>query len=440
MKDAAKSYSEIAIIYYFTSKYDSSILYNEKAEELLKISGDTNQLANTVFNKAGVYNTQKKFIESIKCYYKAQFYSRALHDSGGVADCYRNIAKVYVDLKQYNNALECLKEHLKISQRIKSFGRVSGSYLDFATTFEKLNKPLEAIKYYRLHIDLKDSLIENDEKNKLLELEAKRSFNNVVQKNKIRELEQNQKDIVTQQQLQQQKLIRNTFIVGSILLVLLIVLLINRNQLKSKIEMEKMRNRLSRDLHDDIGSTLSSINILSRTAQTNLHHTGDEKAKLSLEKINERSQRLLDNMSDIIWNINPGNDTIEEVMSRMREYATTILEAKNIDYVFNFPVEKMECRLNMEVKNNMYLIFKEAVNNLSKYSQCTVAKLSLTFYEKNIHMKIDDNGKGFDDDGIKHRGGLNNMQHRAEEIKGTIKIDSVIEKGTIIELTMPRYC
>jgi signal transduction histidine kinase len=145
-------------------------------------------------------------------------------------------------------------------------------------------------------------------------------------------------------------------------------------------------------------------------------------------------------MSDIIWNINPGNDTIEEVMSRMREYATTILEAKNIDYVFNFPKEKMDCTLSMEVKNNMYLIFKEAVNNLSKYSGAANAKLSLTFDDKNIHLKIEDNGKGFKEDEIKHRGGLSNMQHRAEEIKGVIKINSVIEKGTNIELTMPRYC
>lgn len=81
--------------------------------------------------------------------------------------------------------------------------------------------------------------------------------------------------------------------------------------------MERMRSRLSRDLHDDIGSTLSSKNFLSRTAQTNLQQTHDEKTKASLDKINERSQRLLDNMRDIIWNINPGNDTIEEVMSRM---------------------------------------------------------------------------------------------------------------------------
>jgi len=259
-------------------------------------------------------------------------------------------------------------------------------------------------------------------------------------KETIAKSEQQKKDAIMQQQLQNQKIIRNSFIVGSALLLLLIIVLINRNKLKRTVEMEQMRSRLSRDLHDDIGSTLSSINILSRTAQNNIQHSVDQKTKESLEKINERSQRLLDNMSDIIWNINPGNDTIEEVMSRMREYATTILEAKNIDYTFNFPKEKMDCKLTMEVKNNLYLIFKEAVNNLSKYSGASNATLSLTFDEKNIHLKIEDNGNGFNEQEIKHRGGLSNMQHRAEEIKGVITINSVVEKGTVIDLSLPRYC
>jgi signal transduction histidine kinase len=247
-------------------------------------------------------------------------------------------------------------------------------------------------------------------------------------------------NLINEQEIQKHKIIRNSLIAGSILLMLLLVVLINRNKLKRAVEMEKMRSRLSRDLHDDIGSTLSSINMLSRTAQHNLHQTGDEKTKASLEKINLRSQRLLDNMSDIIWNINPGNDTLEEVMSRMREYATTILEAKNIDYTFNFPKEQMDCKLSMEVKNNLYLIFKEAVNNLSKYSGASNVVLSLIFDEKYIHLKIEDNGIGFSEDEIKHRGGLHNMQHRAEEIKGVIKIGSSMENGTKVELTLPRYC
>ena len=208
---------------------------------------------------------------------------------------------------------------------------------------------------------------------------------------------------------------------------------------QNEIELMEMRTRLSRNLHDDIGSTLSSINILSLTAQNNLKQKDDEKIKVSLEKINERSQRLLDNMRDIIWNISPGNDTVDEMMSHMHEYATTILEAKNIDYAFNFPDQQMDCKLTMKVKSNLYLIFKEAVNNLSKYSNATKVNLSLIFSEKEIQLTITDNGMGFNQHEIKHRGGLVNMQHRAQEMNGTLAIKSEINKGTQIELTMPRY-
>jgi signal transduction histidine kinase len=285
---------------------------------------------------------------------------------------------------------------------------------------------LEAMNKY---LALNSDSLRNETRNRVSEMEV------------ALESEKNQQQIdLISKDKERQKIIRNAFIAGSLLLFLLMFVLINRNKLKRTIEMERMRNRLSRDLHDDIGSTLSSINILSRTAQLNLKETTDEKTKASLEKINERSQRLLDSMGDIIWNINPGNDTIEEVMSRMREYATTLLEAKNIDYTFNFPKQKMDCRLSMEVKNNLYLIFKEAVNNLAKYSGCTHVTLALAFDEKNIHLNIEDNGIGFDDQEIKHRGGLLNMQQRAVEIKGRISIHSVIDKGTRIELTMPRYC
>ncbi len=222
----------------------------------------------------------------------------------------------------------------------------------------------------------------------------------------------------------------------------------SKNLVKAIKEKEeavyKERQRLSRDLHDDIGSTLSSINILSNMVLRNeilqQPDASGEKLKSAIEKINDRSQRLLDNMSDIVWCINPENDTMEEVLARMRLYATTLLEAKRIEYKIDFPNENVDFKLTIDSKNNIFLIFKEAVNNLSKYSGCTQANLSLTFDEKNIHLKIEDNGKGFNAAEINHRGGLSNMQHRAEEIKGTIKINSIEEKGTKIELSMPRYC
>ena len=201
--------------------------------------------------------------------------------------------------------------------------------------------------------------------------------------------------------------------------------------------VHKERQRLSRDLHDDIGSTLSSINIISNMVLRNKTLSTDEKLKSSIEKINERSQRLLDNMSDIVWCVNPENDVMEEVLARMRIYATTLLEAKGINYSIYFPTQNVDHKLSLDVKNNLYLIFKEAVNNLAKYSCCSKATLSLIVDEKNIRLKIQDDGIGFNTEEVKHRGGLINLQQRAEEIKGRITVSSEIGKGTAIELTMP---
>ncbi|MEO8149122.1 MAG: tetratricopeptide repeat protein [Bacteroidia bacterium] len=438
-----KNEEETYIIYnYYGLEYLDNNNY-KKALENFKIAltmfektHNTNVVQGILGNIGDTYRKQGDIENALKYHYKALEVAKTRGDATMGFQFYR-LAKDYFMAKDYGKAKLFTNKFLAVNKEIDAIDWISDAKLMLVHIDSLTGNYKDAFLHYQEYILHRDKMKNEDVRKAVI----KEKFQAEYDEQKTREmLMQNKKDAIAQQQLQKQKLIRNTFIVGSILLLLVIVLLINRNQLKHKIAMEKMRNRLSRDLHDDIGSTLSSINILSRTAQTNLHHTGDEKTKSSLEKINERSQRLLDNMSDIIWNINPANDTIEEVMSRMREYATTILEAKNIDYVFNFPKEIMDCRLNMEVKNNMYLIFKEAVNNLSKYSGCTIAKLSLTFDEKNIHIKIEDNGKGFNDDETKHRGGLNNMQHRAEEIKGTIKINSVIERGTEIELTMPRYC
>ncbi|MBK8683869.1 MAG: hypothetical protein IPN26_02175 [Bacteroidetes bacterium] len=120
-------------------------------------------------------------------------------------------------------------------------------------------------------------------------------------------------------------------------------------------------------------------------------------------------------MSDIIWNVNPNNDSMEELLSRMREYATTVLEAKEIEYTLDFGGEA-KSKISLQIKSNLYLIFKEAVNNLAKYSECTHAIIKFSQIDKKIHLCVEDNGKGFDLKEISHRGGLYNMQHRADEI------------------------
>ncbi|HUM46753.1 MAG TPA: sensor histidine kinase [Chitinophagales bacterium] len=346
-------------------------------------------------------------------------------------------AKVLLNKKEYSKTQAVLDDALLPDT---SYHHLNKSVVDLCETrfkyYEAIGNHAEAVKCFERYLAKATRFNAEDTRAKIERVKIE--FENEEEKSKLKK-EQEQKEAIATKQIRQEKMIRNFLIGGSVLLLLLTGVLINRNKLKRTIEMERMRNRLSRDLHDDIGSTLSSINILSRTAQDNLNRADTEKARLSLEKMNERSQRLLDNMSDIIWNIHPGNDSMQEVMSRMREYAATLLEAKNIDCTFDFPDEKTDFRFSMEVKNNIYLIFKEAVNNLSKYSRCTHATLTLKLDENNVHLKIQDNGIGFNEQELAHLGGLKNMQHRAEEIKGILAVTAVKDRGTTVELTFPRH-
>ena len=203
-------------------------------------------------------------------------------------------------------------------------------------------------------------------------------------------------------------------------------------KLKSVQRVEAIRNKLSRDLHDDIGGTLSSINMLSRASTT----LNVESAAYSLDKIHQRSQKILGKMSDIIWNINPQNDGVEDMITRMRNYAAIMLEASGIEYQMNFPKEKLDDKISLDKKSNTYLIFKEAINNLCKYSQATLAILEVNYRDKKLYVHVEDNGKGFDITQLNHRGGLDTMKQRAKEMKATLTIESTITKGTSIKLVV----
>lgn len=223
-----------------------------------------------------------------------------------------------------------------------------------------------------------------------------------------------------------------------ILLVIIfsLIYLFYRIKIQQFKHVLNLRNKLSRDLHDDIGSTLSSINILSKSTLLQLADTKDSKVKESVAKVTERSQRLLDNMSDIVWNMNPDNDTLDDLISRIRSYASSMLEAKGINCDFDFPNEDLGIHLPMDKRNNIYLIFKEAVNNLVKYSKATQATISLKQEGKMLQLLINDNGVGFDEKYLPRKSGLNNIFHRTKEMKGNVTIVSAPNNGTQMSITI----
>ena len=210
--------------------------------------------------------------------------------------------------------------------------------------------------------------------------------------------------------------------------------LVRMYRLKQKLKLEKLRLNIARDLHDDIGSALGSINLLSENANRHLsaHKPADEVAG-TFQKIGYSAQMVLDSMDDIIWAINPEKDSLKDLLIRMREFAIPLMEAKSIQFSMNMQAEE-DMKPSMELKRNIYLIFKEAIFNIVRHSESTKVEIDVLFGSKIFEMKIADNGKGFDRNILSSRNGLKNMKKRAGMSGADLQIDSKPGEGTVIKL------
>ncbi|HYC27547.1 MAG TPA: triple tyrosine motif-containing protein, partial [Chitinophagaceae bacterium] len=200
-----------------------------------------------------------------------------------------------------------------------------------------------------------------------------------------------------------------------------------------KERLEKIRERIATDLHDDMGSTLSSIRIFSDVAINQLAGTQPQVVPM-LEKISNNASQLSDNMQDIIWTIKQDHDKLEDLVARIREFGLKLCDAKDIAFKVHISDSFKTSRLNLEQRRNLYLIFKESLNNAIKYSNCTIIQLFITQQRKHLKMVIEDNGRGFREEGITKGNGLKNIRKRAQEINGSVTIESEPEKGTRIDV------
>ncbi len=209
--------------------------------------------------------------------------------------------------------------------------------------------------------------------------------------------------------------------------------LLYRYRLNQALKFEKLRNKISLDLHDDIGSTLSSISILSEMA---LHENQPAEAEEMLHEIKENSLSLMERMDDIVWSINPHNDSLESLFLRIKTFASKLFEAKEINYIIQIDEKIKQVQLQMEFRQHIYLIMKEAINNLVKYSACTETKIIVNHSGSHLSIIVKDNGKGFDMQKIKYGNGLNSMKQRAKNMRADLQISSHINEGTVIILSV----
>lgn len=245
--------------------------------------------------------------------------------------------------------------------------------------------------------------------------------------------------IIQQKQIKNQSLIRNLLLGLSGLIVLLAFLSFNRYKLKKKIEQQAsiiaMRNNISENLHDDIGSSLSNISLLNSLAQNN--RLNPERQYEYLTKAGEEIQYVSESISDIVWNINPRYDNIQNLLVRMRRYAADMMDGKNIDYQINFSDEVDQIFLNMDKRRHFYLFYKEAINNLVKHANAEKVLVELAIKNNQVLLKIEDDGIGFNAEVPGTGNGMTSLKKRAEALDGQMQLFSEPGTGTRVELQFP---
>ncbi len=198
--------------------------------------------------------------------------------------------------------------------------------------------------------------------------------------------------------------------------------------------LERLRNRIAADLHDEVGSSISTIAIYSKIVQEQMDSLTFEKEPL-LKKINDFATEIMASMNEIVWSINTKNDAFEHIISRMREHAIQLFEAKGFRLHFDFDDNILHSKLSMERRREFYLIYKEALNNIAKYAEAQNVWINLVSSNNKIILKIRDDGKGFDLADKKGGNGLNNMQQRAATLHGKLSVISSVGNGTEILLS-----
>ncbi|GAB3715889.1 hypothetical protein GCM10027592_56720 [Spirosoma flavus] len=296
----------------------------------------------------------------------------------------------------------------------------------------------QAYWHYKSFIVYRDNIYNQQKTQQLTEVKMQYAFE---KKDALVQAEQQKKAAQIQllQQKTQQAQFRSTalLVIGGLVLLLgaaVSVWLLNRSRLRRLEEAQQLRTQIAQDLHDEVGSTLSSISMLSSHIDTLLRQNRAESAQKVIQKVYSDARQILESMDEIIWTIKPSNDSLQRILLRLQTYAQPLMESKGIQFSFQITTEVAQVPIPIEHRRNVYLIGKEALTNLAKYSQATQALVRITKADHQLQVWIEDNGQGFDPTQPSQRTGQVSMQQRAQAMGGRLRIHSAPGQGTRLEL------
>ena len=460
-------------------EYDNALIYLFKSKQIKEQLNDQLGLSSSLNSIGIIYMDQKKYPEALDYMQQALVIRQRLQVRGDEAASYGNIGKLYKEMNDpvkandYFAKAAVLAKELNLSNVLSFVDLEKGSMKktkNDSTASDADGKALllgleNAVKsgdkkwelsaygylgdYFMKHKDyeqeafylkkqqrLNDTLFNSDLKYQVKNIENKYELDK-----KQQEIELLKKDALLKDAgAAKNKAIKTATVIGAILLCAIALILFNRyttiQKTKRLLEIEKLRNEIARDLHDDIGSTLSSINISGKIALQQIV-SGQNDARELVMKIGERAQKMMDAISDIVWSINPHNDNMESMITRMHEYAAETLEIQSIPFVLTIGNTVSKAGIALNQRKEIYLIFKEAINNIAKYAAPANVTIRLFTATGLLNMIITDDGAGFDEATVVNGNGLRNIRARAGAIGAQLAMATAPGKGCSLTLQLP---
>ncbi len=460
------SLNSIGNIHTALGNYKDAIEYFKKALPIAEKAQNFLGIAMNLGNIGECYYLQSQ-LDSAKKYYTLSLdYNKKLSNEKdrmkGIAICYGSLGNIYKEVGDLGKARFLFRESLDINKQLGDKMFISQSYNFLGDTYLRGNSLNPALNMFNEALSIAKEIGSKTEIRSafagLMKVyEGKGDYHKALNfSNQVKQytdsiymessnLHMKLVEAIYQSESEQSKikLLETTrqndrlMMIGSLILFALLLIagllyylrnrLIERNtRLQRELEI---RTQIASDLHDDMGSSLSSIHIFSE-----LLRKQDHKSEELLNKIEENAKETLDALDDIIWLVKPSNDKFSNLSMHIGQYAVPLFEGKNINAQIDFPDWISETPLPMESRRNIFLIIKESINNLIKYSDCTEALVKAEYVNDDILFTVKDNGKGFNPEMLTTRNGLKNLKARAGQINAVLNIQSAPGEGTLITL------
>ena len=437
--------NNMGVVYEQQLKYKKALKMYSNALEIYKSKADEQKISMVLNNLAIVQKYLKNYPESIKNYKSALVLSEKLGDKFMVAANQNNLGNVYALTGNYTKSLELCQLANANAKAIDVKEVIIESYDGISIAYEKLNQFTNAIKFRKLYEQEKDNFINSERSGQLAEMQVK--YETQIKVDAIKLLSQEGKIRKLKIKEQEFQIERNNYLLLAFLVLLTSILIVwffwkSKQKLRNKLieeriiqkTEEKERIRIAKDIHDDLGSGLTKINFLSEIILQKTEHLPE--IRNSSEAVKETAKKMIENMRDLIWALNPDNTTIANLLARMREYATDYLEDYPIELQNYFPENLPQTAITKEAHRELFMVVKESFNNIVKHSKAKKVSFTVKIEFDCVRLSIKDNGVGFNSITDKKGNGLRNMQSRLESIDGICTIISNNEKGTEINVTV----